>query len=65
MMTRDDPTIVKEARKKLGLTQKQFAALFPVSTRTVGRWESGEGKLGPGIELLIERLTRKKKQARK
>jgi len=38
------PQMVKDFRKKLGLSQKAFAELLGVSLRTVQRWERGESK---------------------
>ena len=36
------PEEIREARKSLGLTQKQLAAFLDVSEFTVSRWENGE-----------------------
>ena len=33
---------VKELRSRLGLNREDFGELFPVSSRTVRRWENGE-----------------------
>lgn len=33
--------IIKQHRKKLGLTQKEFADMLSVSDKTVSRWEIG------------------------
>lgn len=33
--------IIKQHRKKLGLTQKEFADMLSVSDKTVSRWETG------------------------
>ena len=52
---------IKQIRKRLGLTQEQFARELGVSFITVNRWENGHAKPSPlarrCIELLIkERL---------
>lgn len=33
---------VKEVRSRLDLNREEFGKLFPVSSRTVRRWENGE-----------------------
>jgi putative zinc finger/helix-turn-helix YgiT family protein len=35
------PEEIRRSREKLGLTQKQFAALLGVGEATVSRWETG------------------------
>ncbi len=35
---------IKKLRKKMGLTQEQFAAEVGVTVSTVNRWENGKGK---------------------
>lgn len=48
-----DEHIVKEIRKDLQLTQKAFATLLGVSTRTVESWETGTNKpSGAAIRLM-------------
>jgi Helix-turn-helix. len=37
--------LVKEVRRKMYLTQKQFGAYFGVGRRTVERWEAGRNKV--------------------
>jgi putative transcriptional regulator len=45
---------VVEARKKIGLSQAEFARLLRVSTRTVQDWEQGRRKpSGPAESLII------------
>ncbi|MBE7064327.1 MAG: helix-turn-helix domain-containing protein [Ruminococcaceae bacterium] len=52
-ITADD---LKRIRKKLDITQKEFAALIQVSKPTVERWErSGENITGP-VVLLIQMI---------
>jgi DNA-binding transcriptional regulator YiaG len=36
---------IKEMRLALGETQVEFAARFPVSVKTLSRWENGDYKL--------------------
>jgi DNA-binding XRE family transcriptional regulator len=43
---------VKELRNRLGKNREDFGALFPVSARTVRRWENGEVD---GMSPLAER----------
>ncbi len=38
------PVFVKETRKRLGLTQLQFAQALGVSFQSVNRWERGKTK---------------------
>lgn len=45
-------TEIRRLRKRLGLTQADFAELVKVSKKTVERWESGENSItGPIITL--------------
>lgn len=44
---------IKEKRKELGVTQKEFASLVGVSKPTVERWEAGDKPIcGPIVSLL-------------
>jgi putative transcriptional regulator len=52
---------IKDVRKLLGLTQKQFADFVGVSKPTVERWESGDEKITGPIVLLLEILKRNPK----
>lgn len=48
---------VKELRTKLGKNREDFGALFPVSARTVRRWENGEvDSLSPLAERRLTEL---------
>ena len=51
---------VKELRKSLGLTQKEFAARLKVDVITVSRWERGEQR---PTQLAVRRLERLEKKA--
>ncbi len=48
------PMLVKETRKRLGLTQLQFAQTLGVSFQSVNRWERGKTKPLPIILKQIE-----------
>jgi DNA-binding transcriptional regulator YiaG len=47
-------TGIRSIRKRLGVTQSQFADLLSVRPATVSRWEAGV--LKPGVALLIQLL---------
>lgn len=47
---------VKQIRKKLGLTQKEFAQLIGSSKPTIERWETSNGKITGPLVLLIRML---------
>ncbi len=49
---------IKEVRKQLGLTQKDFALLINTSKPTVERWERSEEPITGPICLLLEVLKR-------
>ncbi len=46
--------LVKETRKRLGLTQVQFAQTLRVSFQSVNRWERGKTKPLPIVLKQIE-----------
>lgn len=48
------PMLVKETRKRLGLTQLQFAQTLGVSFQSVNRWERGKTKPLPIVLKQIE-----------
>jgi DNA-binding transcriptional regulator YiaG len=54
------PVLVKETRKRLGLTQLQFARVLGVSFQSVNRWERGKTKPLPlaikQIELQLRQM---------
>ena len=50
---------IKSVRKKLGLTQKEFAEFIGVSKPTVERWEVSEKKITGAIVLLVQILDSK------
>ena len=47
---------IKSLRKKLGLTQVEFASLLGVAPNTVARWERGEIGLSHSTEKLFSML---------
>jgi len=48
-----EPSMPREIRKRLGLSQAAFAGLMGVSPRTVQEWEQGKRKpSGPAKSLL-------------
>ncbi len=51
--------LVKETRKRLGLTQLQFAQALGVSFQSVNRWERGKTKPLPIVLKQIESQLRK------
>jgi len=47
------PLDVKSIRKKVGMTQQEFAAAFGISVSTLRHWERGDRRLrGPALVLL-------------
>jgi putative transcriptional regulator len=53
------PRLVRELRKRTGLTQEQFAAKIGVTFPTINRWENGRAKPSPLATQKIEELLRK------
>lgn len=47
---------IKAIRKKLQLTQKEFASLANVSVKTVAHWESGKAQISGPIVTLVKLL---------
>lgn len=47
---------IKGIRKKLGMTQAEFAALVNVSKKTIERWEAGDKEITGPIVTLIKIL---------
>ena len=43
----DYATLIREIRRRLGLTQEKFAARLGVTFPTVNRWENGKAKPWP------------------
>ena len=50
---------IQALRKKLGLTQKEFALRLKVETMTVSRWERGASRPGLDYVRRMEREARK------
>ncbi len=54
----DIPRLVREIRKRTGLTQEKFAAKLGVTFPTINRWENGRAKPSPLAMQRIEELLR-------
>ncbi len=53
----DIPRLVRELRKRTGLTQEKFAAKLGVTFPTINRWENGRAKPSPlAMQRIEERL---------
>jgi putative transcriptional regulator len=52
----DIPRLVRELRKRTGLTQEKFAAKLGVTFPTINRWENGRAKPSPLAMQRIEEL---------
>lgn len=50
----EDKTEVQAVRRKLGVTQKQFAQLLHINTRTLENWEQGRTKPNEQAAVLIK-----------
>ena len=59
MNSDDIPTLIKELRRRLGLTQEQFAQKVGVTYSTVNHWENGKRVPQP---FLIRRLLELKQE---
>ena len=53
------PRLVRELRKRTGLTQEKFAAKLGVTFPTINRWENGRAKPSPLAMQKIEELLKK------
>lgn len=59
MKAQDDiRRLVRELRKRTGLTQEKFAAKLGVTFPTINRWENGRAKPSPLAMQKIEDLLR-------
>ena len=54
----DIPRLVRQLRKRTGLTQEKFAAKLGVTFPTINRWENGRAKPSPLALKQIEDLLR-------
>ena len=54
----DIPSLVRELRKRTGLTQEKFAAKLGVTYPTINRWENDRAKPSPLATQKIEELLR-------
>jgi len=52
----DIPRLIRELRKRTGLTQEKFAAKLGVTFPTINRWENGRAKPSPLAMQKIEDL---------
>ena len=50
------PRLVRELRKRTGLTQEKFAAKLGVTFPTINRWENGRTRPSPLAMQKIEEL---------
>jgi len=48
---------IKLLRKKLGMTQKQFADFLRISQKTIERWETGDNEISGPVIPLVKILT--------
>lgn len=53
-MARLDPYVMKEARKRKGWSQQQFAEIMGVTTNTIQNWESGRRQAPRELEKFIK-----------
>lgn len=53
-MARLDPDVMKEARKRKGWSQQQFAEIMGVTTNTIQNWESGRRQAPRELEKFIK-----------
>ena len=52
------PNQLSEFRKRLGLSQKEFAKCIGVATNTVARWERGELGMRNSTQMFLDLLAR-------
>lgn len=57
------PDELKRRREAMGLTQEQLARALDVTMMTVSRWERGVYAIPQYIELAVEALERRRKEA--
>ena len=53
-MARLDPQVMKEARKRRGLTQDDLAEIMGVTKNTIQNWESGRRQAPGKLEMFIK-----------
>ncbi|MEZ4567589.1 MAG: helix-turn-helix transcriptional regulator [Desulfobacterales bacterium] len=61
----DMPRLVRELRRRTGLTQEKFAARLGVTFPTINRWENGRARPSPLAMQKIEELLRAMKERHK
>mgnify|MGYP003588935260 CR=1 FL=1 len=68
MQDRDIPSLVRQLRERMGMTQEQFAQAVGVTFSTVNQWENGRRRPQPFlVKRLIDmeaELSQKKKHER-
>ena len=62
MIPKENAELVRFARRRLGLSQRAFAAKIGVSYVTVSRWETKGHRLREPVRLAILRLLDEHKQ---
>lgn len=55
------PDMIRKARKRLGLSQDQFAAAFGVSASTLRKWEQGQRTPTGAAKTLLKIIEREPK----
>lgn len=65
--TEISPSVIREVRQHLGMTQQEFAATMSLSEangeKTVGRWERGDSAPSPANRLKLQRMYEEVAQA--
>lgn len=57
----DFASVIRILRRELGLTQPEFAGLFPVSPITISRWENGQNEPTDQTWRRVEELDKQRK----
>lgn len=55
MMTKEE---LREARRRLGLTQNELAEMIGVKLNTVGKWECGAAQCAGPAAILIRKMVK-------
>lgn len=62
---RDYPTLVKEVRNQLAISQEDLAREIGVSFATVNRWENGQSKPSKLAKVQLDAFCKRMKKAGK